>query len=177
MRNDTAQWSPDVGFARNKVTTGSVTLAQLEPARQTLVSGPYQAALALAELGGATGWAEPAQGETYALRLRRDRILVVNGAELADGWHDAAGLAVSDMTAGYSVFEITGNGAFDVLRRGTEISLETPSASVARAFYGYPVLVYAVVAQNAYRIHTPRGHGHNLWALLKNFCEQVDAAT
>ena len=174
MRNDNARWQPAEGLERPAFTTSTFALRLVRPRRQTLISGPHASALALAGVAGATGWPGPAMAETYALRLRRDRILVVNGPELADGWHAQEGLAVSDMTDGYAVLEMSGTDAMSILRRGTEIALNEPSASAARGFAGYSTLIYSCGAQNRYRVHVPRGDLEGLWALLLSFAEQVD---
>ncbi|MFK7751272.1 MAG: hypothetical protein AB8B51_01865 [Sedimentitalea sp.] len=114
-------------------------------------------------------------GTPYALRLRRDRILIVDGPELPDGWHDDLGLAVSDVTDGYGVIDIKGGTALGLLQRGTEISATLASPSVVRGFYGYDVLIYGFGGENQYRIHVPRAHFAGLFALLVTFAEQIDA--
>lgn len=174
MRDDSAKWAPATGRERGSVTIGSVTLSPVLLTRQTLISGPYEAALKLAGMRFATGWPEPVDGDTYALRLRRDRILVINGLALEDGWHDAAGLAVSDMSSGYAALELKGSNAFAVLQRGTEISRTQPSASVARLFYGHAAFIYAR-GPGCYRLHCGAAQLESVWELLATFAEQADS--
>lgn len=172
MRDDSAKWSADRGTQRPPVRTGGVQICLLQPHRQTLISGPHTAALALAGCSAATGWPAPASGETYALRLRRDRILVVNGSDLTDGWHADPGLAVSDMTGGYAVIALSGDGATDLLNTGTELDPAQPSASVARLLHGYPVLLYRFQGETTdYRLHVPRASLEGLWSLLEELAK------
>jgi sarcosine oxidase gamma subunit len=100
---------------------------------------------------------------------------VVDGPQIEEGWDAERGVAVSDITDGYSVVEVSGDAAIGVLKRGTEISLEQPSGSVARVFYGYPVFVYACEGPDRFRIHIPRALLDSLWMLLDTFAAQADA--
>ena len=78
---------------------------------------------------------------TYALAMRRDRMLVVNGPMLQDGWHDS-GYAVSDMSSAHVAFEFEGSATMDLLSRGTEIDFNNKSAGVARRFRDLDILLY-----------------------------------
>lgn len=71
--------------------------------RQTIVSGTSVLHHFDDTLGPAIGWPEIADGPSYAIALRRDRVLPVNGPGLADGWDDEAEHAISDMSGGYAV--------------------------------------------------------------------------
>lgn len=173
MRNDNARWRPAQGMDRPAFSVSNIDLRLVRPRRQTLISGPYAKALALAGVKAATGWPDIASGTPYAVRLRRDRILLVDGPALRDGWHEAAGVAVSDMTDGYAVIELAGSGALSVLRRGTEISADMPSASVARGFGGYATLIYAFKAEDRFRLHLPRGFLEGFWALMVTYMEHA----
>ena len=175
MRNDNAKWHPASGLDRPVLSAPGCEIQIVQPELQTLISGPYNDALKLAGISTATGWPERAKGECYAVRLRRDRILVVNGPELADGWHDVEGLAVSDMTDGYAILELSGANAMSVLRRGTEISLNEPSASVTRGFSGYGTLIYRFEQIDRFRVHCPRGFLEGLWSLMQSYAEQFNA--
>lgn len=175
MRDDSAKWAPAQGQEREPVSANGSRLALIQPDRQTLISGPFGQALTLVGLDSAVSWPTPASSDTYACRLRRDRILVINGPDLPDGWNDELGLAVSTMTDGYAVLELEGPNAMTVLRRGTEISIQEPSASVARRFFGYPVLIYGFKTDERFRIHVPRAFLDGLWALFTGFMQQDNA--
>ena len=165
MRNDNEKWDPALGQTRSKHSVAGFEMNLVRLKRQTLISGAYPNALKLVDVDSAIGWPDKASGESYALRLRRDRILMVNGPELVDGWHHGEGLAVSDMTDGYAVIEIKGDRAMEVLKRGTEIVLGEPSASVARGYGGYTTLIYAYETNDRSRLHVARGFREGLWAL------------
>ena len=175
MRNDSQKWTPAQGWARPPVQVGPRTLSCLRPLRQTLISGPVPAALDLAGLPVATGWPEPATGACYAVRLRRDRILVVGGAALPEGWTER--LAISDMSSGYAVLELTGADLLPVLQRGTEISWQGVSASAARAFFGYAAVIYPHTDRARCRIHVSAAHLDGLWDLLGTFLRQADSVS
>ena len=132
MRNDSANWTPAAPLARAPVEIAETRLEVIVPERQTLLSGSIGALLEMSGVETATGWPKPATGESYALCLRRDRILRVNGTALEDGWYEAVGVAVSDMTDGYAVIQVSGPSALSVLKRGTEIDPSEPSAATAR---------------------------------------------
>ncbi len=173
MRDDSARWDPAAGLDREAFQTPAVTLKILRPNRQTLISGPYPAALQCANVETATGWPEAALGDHYAVRLRRDRILVINGDALSDGWHAAKGVAVSDMTGGYAMLALGGPKAFDLLRRGTEITPDAASKSVLRGFHGYPVMLYSHGA-GQFRLHIPSAMVDGFWSLLADLARQLE---
>lgn len=157
MRNDSARWDApcaETGFSRE-----GLSLRRIWPERQVLVSGPD----VLTRVGlPLIGWPDMASGPV-ALCLRRDRVLELDGAERAEGWQN--GLAVTDVTDGYAVFEITGEGAWAALREGTEIRLDVPSRSVARRFHGLDALIYRI--EGGFRLHTPRAMAEALHRHLR----------
>lgn len=177
MRDDSAKWTPVMGVDREPIIRKGLKIEVFCPERQTLISGPRGKALKLAGLDKAVGWPEPARSDTYALSQRRDRILVVNGPGLADGWDSDHGLAISDMTDGYAACTLSGQTAMSILKRGTEIDKRIASASVARAFAGFPVLVYAVENPQSFRMHVPPGLFDALWSVLKRFANSAADAT
>jgi hypothetical protein len=147
-------------------------MACVVPERQTVISGPYRACLNLSGFQQAVGWPHAEPGESYALRLRRDRVLVVNGPVLADGWNAEHGVAVSDMTDGFAVIDLQGSDCLFVLRRGTEVSIEMPSASCIRLFAGHEVILFSR-GTDAYRLHVARGHLEAIWVLLTTYAIQA----
>ncbi len=170
MRNDSHKWTAPQD-PRQPVTQNGLTIRPVPLQRQTLLSGPIQTCLQLAQQPGATGWPAPASGTSYALRLRRDRILSINGPALPDGWHPD-GVAISDMTDGYACIEITGQGALDLLNQGTELDPATPSNSCARLFQGQPCLIYHWQTDSL-RLHIERPHTETLWKHLIPFSQNI----
>lgn len=173
MRNDNAKWAPAQGMSFDPHVTKNATLKRVQPERQTLLSGPFARLLEMINVSDATGWPAPASGSSYALRLRRDRILSVNGPPIEEGWHEASGCAVSDMTDGFAVISLSGPDALTVLQRGTEINPAEPSASAARLFGSYGVILYAYGSDQTYRFHVQRAHLDGLWDLLQTYIQQA----
>ncbi|WP_158970564.1 aminomethyltransferase family protein [Chachezhania sediminis] len=162
MRDDADRW-PAPSPADAMVLNGkAVSLRRVVPARQVLVSGERTAALTLVDLPRAAGWPEEAGDPPHALSLRRDRILVIDGPAMTAGWCADLGLAVSDVTCGLAVFEVTGPAAMTLLATGTEIALSEPSASVLRLWHGFEVMICRL-AGDRFRIHTGAGRAEALW--------------
>lgn len=167
MRDDRHLWPAAISGARPDLSGPGVTIRLVQAARQTVLSGPYEAAMALAGLtGDAVGSGAIAQGSPYAIRQRRDRILVIGGGEIADGWHEAAGVAVADMTAAYGVIEVTGVRAERLLATGTEFAANQPSASAARLWHGFSCLIYRYQSEDSFRIHVRSAHLEAAWEML-----------
>ena len=164
MRNDSDRWQP-AGEALAGFAGPGVTVTPVQGRRQTLISGPVAGALAAVGLTRAHGWPEVVAAAPYALRLRRDRVLVVDGPALPAGWDAQAGLAVSDMSDGLHIIEISGEKAFDLIRAGTEISRADASASVVRLLAGHEVALYFHGGGDRLRLHVsaPEAPALMLW--------------
>lgn len=163
MRDDSHRWTPPRA-PDAQIAGGDVTLRTVPGLRQTLISGPRvlrDVTVPLVE------WPTVADGAHYALSLRRDRVLAVGGPERADGWDSARGWAVSDVSDGYAVLDLQGEGAFEVICRGTEISLEQPSRSVSRLFFGIGAIVYRYGSETEFRIHVASGQSEAMWHSLR----------
>lgn len=166
MRNDTTKWAAPLGETRVAVLGKNARLSLRHLPRQTILSGPASQCLALAQQPHANAWPDIASGENYAIRLRRDRILAVNGPALADGWHATSGAAVSDMSGGYVVFELSGPRALDILKTGTELELALPSGAAMRRFHRHEVVLYRWQTEDTFRLHAQRGQLESLWHVL-----------
>jgi hypothetical protein len=152
MRNDTNRWSPPSGLPAPFEAPG-LSLSPAHLTRQSLISGPDVRRTSPAPL---IGWPDIAPDAPYRITLRRDRVVEVNGAAGQEGWNSAKGEAFSDITDGWSVFDLTGPAAMDILKRGTEISLDTPSASVVRRMWGLDVWLYRFGHEDTFRLHIAR---------------------
>ncbi len=162
MRDDSKRWDAPRAMGA-AITAEGLAITPLSLPRQTLISGAQVLRQLGGQYGAPSGWPDIASGTPYALALRRDRVLLVDGPQMADGWDAATGWAISDMSGAYMVFELTGPRAMGLLRRGTEISLARPSASVARPLFGLGTLLYRHGDGETFRIHVARGHGEALW--------------
>lgn len=158
MRDDSHKWTPPF-VAGARLQSHDVTIAPHRFERLTLVSGT--AVRTGAELP-IIGWPDMAPAGSYAVSLRRDRILEVNGPARADGWDDTAALAISDMTDGYQAFTISGGAAMDFLSRGAPVSIDHPSRSAARLIFGLPGILYRDT-QDSFILMVGRAQAAALW--------------
>lgn len=100
----------------------------------------------------------------YALRLARDRLLIVGPLTgIAEGWNPA-GFAVTACGAALAVIELSGAAVPDVLARATLIDSATPGPSTAVSFAGVPAMIYR--KDRVVRLHVERGLVAYLWLWL-----------
>jgi hypothetical protein len=163
MRDDSQRWDvPDAlagGYSANGITLAPVALT-----RQTLISGPRVLAQTKWPI---VGWPAIAPAAPYALSLRRDRVLVIDGPAMEDGWFEDTCRAMSDASDAYTVFDLSGYRAFEILQRGAEIRLDAESNSVARGLFGLGVFLYRVNTADGFRIHVASGEAEALVKSLK----------
>ncbi|WP_299506086.1 hypothetical protein [uncultured Roseobacter sp.] len=173
MRDDRNRWPATVESERPNLVRDTISMRYVSPARQTVISGNFEDCLALSGLetavGGGTGFAS---GETYALRQRRDRVVVINGPDIADGWHSEHNVAVSDMTSAYSVLEMTGARGEQLIATGTEFNGDRASASVSRLWHGFGILLYRYGAEDVFRLHVRSALADAVWDMLER---QIDS--
>lgn len=162
MRDDSARWDPPgpLSFASDALTLREVSLP-----RQVTISG-----IGVLDRFADTliGWPDIAASETYALSLRRDRVLYVGEPGLSSGYDPESGLGVTDMADGYRVLDLSGPGALEALRRGAELSLDRPSRSVLRRVFGLDLLLYRVGDGQSFRLHVERAFAQALAAHLRH---------
>ncbi|WP_299590486.1 hypothetical protein [uncultured Tateyamaria sp.] len=173
MRDDRNRWPATVGSERPNLVRDTISIRHVSPARQTVISGNFEDCLTLSGLETAVGGGSDfASGETYALRQRRDRIVVVNGPDITDGWHSAHNVAVSDMTSAYSVIEMTGARVEQLIATGTEFNGDHASASVSRLWHGFGVLLYRHGAKDVFRLHVRSALAEAVWDMFER---QIDS--
>lgn len=163
MRNDTDRWD---ALALDEMRTQSalLTIAPLSFARLTLISG----ANVLQQAGvPRIGWPDIAARAPFALVLRRDRVLIVDGPEEATGWDEGRGWAISDASEAYGALELRGAAALDALSRGGELSLEAASPSVVRRLFGLDVILFRYEAADKFALFVPRAHLSGLFKSLE----------
>lgn len=169
MRDDRNNW--DAPRSDDKaVTIGAVTLRPVHLDRQTIISGPDVLTQTRLPLGA---WPDTVLDDTYALSLRCDRILIVNGPPVMDGWDDTMRQAASDTSDAYKVFDLTGTGALAVLMRGTELNLAVESRSVIRLLFGLGVFLYRYKSEEGFRVHVGCAHADALWKNLQTAAESL----
>lgn len=123
----------------------------LPPLPQLMVSGDLNRFLAAHDLPPAGGLLAQTTGNRFALRLARNRMLVVgvNLEPKAAGWAD--GCATTPMTGGLAVVQITGPDAMALFARGTAVDPACASPSAALTFAGIAVIAYC--HDGALRLH------------------------
>lgn len=170
MRDDKHRWTPQRDKSKETSAPG-VTIKALKIPRLTMVSGTnvlQQTSLSLVE------WPEVAQGEVYAISLRRDRLMEVNGPQRVDGWDADQALAISNVSDAFSQVEVIGPNALSVLRRGTELDLSVPSRSAIRLLFGLSVFLYRHGSESNYRVHVASGYDEALWHALTDAARHLD---
>ncbi len=130
----------------------------------------------LARHNGAADCAGPREaiaGDRYALRLAPDRLLFVRRAAApaqseTSGWSD--NLAVTDVSDGILLFDVTGPSAPDVMALGAEYDFASeatpPAESAAMLFAGLKVSVARIAG--GWRLHVERPHAAALWHWLEH---------
>lgn len=162
MRDDAKKW-PALRDTAQEIIAPELCIKTVHADRLKLLSGTAarrQTNLDLIE------WPGMAKAKSYALSLRRDRVLEVNGPDRVEGWDASENIAVSDVTDAYTQVELTGRGAFQLLCRGAELDLQTPSRSVSRLLFGLSAFLYRHDNDQTYRIHVAASQDEALWHAL-----------
>lgn len=169
MRNLAEKWPAAPDFAKATLNKHGVTLRTVGGLNQLLVSGDLGAWSKASRLAGeGIGAGAVASGDTYMVRIARDRLLAVGEQPfpVAAGWH-AAGFAVTVMDAGLHVFEIEGPELDRLIARGTALDPGAASRSASILFAGVGVLFYRFGNPERARLHVDRGLAPYLWEWLE----------
>ncbi|MFB9979099.1 hypothetical protein ACFSQQ_35375 [Mesorhizobium kowhaii] len=173
MRDLAEKWSVAPDWQSAVITTPGLALRIVLDLNQLMVSGDLDAwARASGVDGNGVGAFGTAQGDRYAARLARDRLLVVSDAPLAiaTGWH-TEGFAVTAISAGLQVFEVEGSALDAFIARGTTLDPRQASASAALSFAGISAVVYR--HQGRLRIHVDRGLAAYLWTWMETAASNI----
>ncbi|RRI06471.1 hypothetical protein EH240_04185 [Mesorhizobium tamadayense] len=169
MRNLAEKWPSAPDWATAVLDKDEVSVRTLGGLNQLLVSGDLAAwALASGLAGEGVGAGAVASGDSYMVRIARDRVLAVGeqAFPIAAGWYEA-GFAVSVMDAGLHVFEIEGPGLAGLVARATALDPGQASRSASVLFAGVNVLFYRFGNANRGRLHVDRGFAPYLWEWLE----------
>ena len=155
-------WSPVPDWSLASIPHEGLSIAALAPQAVWLVSGNLAAFLE--RRGVRFGDA----GDRYALRLAPDRLLFVSMAGADDttfGWSD--GCAVTDVSDGYVLLDITGPAALELMWMGALHDFEAVSdtASAAMLFAGQRVIVARI--PQGWRLHVERPNVAAIWQWLQ----------
>lgn len=176
MRDLAEKWSVAPDWQSAVITAPGLLVRAISGLDQLLVSGDLEAwARASGTAGTGAGAFGTAQGERYAARLARDRLLVVSNTPVAitTGWH-AEGFAVTAISAGLQVFEVEGSALDAFIARGTTLDPKQESASAALSFAGISAVVYR--HQGRLRIHVDRGLAAYLWTWMDTAASNIAAS-
>lgn len=168
MPDVSARWRPEPDWASARLEGPTLDIRAVPGLPQRLVSGDIAGFLARHGLGKDVGALGLASGGRYALRVARDRLLVVGipPSECADGWH-AEGYGVSTVGSALRVLDARGPGVRDLLARATTIDPDNPGPSAALLFCGLTCTVYFHGDRQTLRLHVDRGLAAYLWEWLE----------
>ena len=160
MRNLAEQWPHVEDWTKAADIGAGLHLATVEGLRQYLVSGNLTA------FGASTG---AFAGNSPVLRIARDRILAVNPdpALVTTGWN-AAGFAMTDVSAMYHVFELSGADLDSLVSEAVLIDPQNGGPSAAIVFAGLPAIVYWI-GEGRLRIHVERPYAAHLLSWMRLF--------
>ena len=155
-------WSPVPDWSRAGIRYDGLSITSVAPQTAWLVSGNL--AVFLERRGTRFGDA----GERYALRLAPDRLLFVSMDSVEDvtfGWSD--GCAVTDVSDGYVLLDITGSAVPELMRLGAlhDFEARSETASASMLFAGQRVIL-ARIAQG-WRLHAERPDAAAIWQWLQ----------
>ena len=177
MRDLAEKWSVAPDWQNAVIATPGLAIRAVLDLNQLLVSGDLDAWTRASRIGGTgVGAFGTAQGDRYAARLARDRLLVVSNSPLAIamGWH-AEGFAVTAISAGLQMFEVEGMALDAFIARGTTLDPAKPSASAALSFAGISAVVYR--HDGKLRIHVDRGLAAYLWTWMETAAGNIAAGS
>ena len=164
MLDIAGKWQAEPDWADARLEGRTLRVSAVSGIVQRLISGDVERFLARHDLGRDVGALGLALGERYAVRIARDRLLVIglSAAELTDGWHDE-GYAISTVSSALRLFEARGEGVRALLGRATTIDPDNPSPCAAMPFGGVMGIVYRHGDGEILRVHIERGLAGYLW--------------
>ncbi|HVJ34644.1 MAG TPA: sarcosine oxidase subunit gamma family protein [Terriglobia bacterium] len=167
-------WSPVPEWQQSRIERPDLWISAVRSAGPIcLVSGNLGAFLTAQGLERCLGPRDICGAQRYALRLAPDRLLYVgDGASAGEaqpsfGWSD--GIAVTDVSDGYLLFDILGRSAANIMRLGSAYdydSLEKPAEESAMTlFAGIKVALKRL--ETGWRLHVERPAATALWHWLE----------
>jgi len=152
------RWPAAPDFASALIEAGGIKVTPINGLSRHLVSGNLDFFLQKAELDAAVGALGLAMGDRYAMRLARDRMMVVGmaGDLVAPGWHDE-GFAVTNISAAFQAFAIEGAFSSGLLQHATFLDVANPGPSANVPFANYPTVLHAHETSETLMLHVERG--------------------
>jgi heterotetrameric sarcosine oxidase gamma subunit len=155
-------WSPVPDWPHATIRHEGLSVAAVAPQAAWLVSGDLAAFLE--RRGVRFGEA----GDCYALRLAPDRLLFVSMGSVNDaafGWSD--GCAITDVSDGHVLLDITGPAAPELMRLGAlhDFEAKSETASASMLFAGKRIIPARIA--NGWRLHVERPDAAAIWQWLQ----------
>lgn len=155
-------WSPVPDWPRASIRHDGLSVAAAAPLTAWLVSGDLAAFLTR------RGVRFGEEGNRYVLRLAPDRLLFVSmdGVDdVAFGWAD--GCAVTDVSDGHVLLDITGPAAPELMRLGAlhDFEAKSEAASASMLFAGKRIILARI--PNGWRLHVERPDAAAIWQWLQ----------
>lgn len=162
------KWPEPVAWEDARVAVDGLAIVSRPGLSQFYVSGDVDAFLARHSLAGPVGLLGQVFGDRYALRLARDRVMVVGVGDdaLVTGWDQAGGYGVTRMSSALHVFEIAGPLARDLVARGCVFDPHEPGPCSTIQFAGINVSLYCHGDPEVLRLHIDRGLASYLWSWI-----------
>jgi heterotetrameric sarcosine oxidase gamma subunit len=158
-------WSPVPDWSRATIRHEELSIAAFAPQVAWLVSGNLTAFLERRSVRFGD------VGDRYALRLAPDRLLFVSmdGAatdDIAFGW-SKDGCAITDVSDGYVLLDISGSAARELMRLGAlhDFEAQADTGSAAMLFAGQRVILARI--QQGWRLHVERPNAAAIWQWLQ----------
>lgn len=152
-------WTPAPAVGQARFSAAGVAITAMNGLAQVLVSGKLDfAADPLSLYGAPVGFAGTTTGPAYAVRIARDRALLVSqtAIPLAGGWDAESGIASTPVHDAMLVLDLSGPGLPDLLAKATALPQDDPTPSAAILFAGMPCLAYRFARPETLRLHVER---------------------
>ncbi len=173
-------WSPAPDWQRADIRCRDLTVTTRSAAAAWLVSGALARFLEDREEMRCHGPLDVCDPDAYALRLAPDRLLLValggGTANLpAFGWSDD-GVAVTDVSDAFVLFDVAGRGALDLMRLGADYQFDAAPVGSAESAMMVFAGVKAIVARmpQGWRLHVERPYAPALWRWLQHAASAWD---
>jgi heterotetrameric sarcosine oxidase gamma subunit len=171
-------WPPVPDWPLAKLEHPGLAIAASAAEAAWLVSGDLQAFLSRNGGLACIGPREICAAVPYAVRLAPDRLLFVQGGgdsvpKGTPGWSDD-GLAVTEVSDGYVLFEITGSVAPELMALGANYAFEgKPAGNAESALMLFAGLKAAVArTPSGWRLHVERPYATAMWQWLQHAAQE-----
>jgi hypothetical protein len=170
MRDLAQKWPAVPEWEGEAIERPGLVLRTVVGLDQLLVSGDVERMRDLHPAAAQTaGLLQLTSGDPYAVRVARDRILLVGSGlhGIHQGWHPE-GLAVTRINAGLQVLEASGTRLQGLLQRAMTVDLAEPGPCAAVSFAGFAAVVYRYGDEGTLRVHVERALAPAMWTWMQS---------